>query len=110
MPLTTRGLMLADYVEQWLEVMRCRLRPTTFAGYELCLGRAVRMLGSVPIARLTPQLIQSCYAGLLIWKDLSSVVTDPPIGEALEVDLLAPPSSGWRGCGRRARPRERGLA
>ena len=76
MPLTTRGLMLADYAEQWLEVMRCRLRPTTFAGYELCLGRAVRMLGSVPIARLTPQLIQSCYAGLLIWKDLSSAVTD----------------------------------
>src|SRR5215469_7692337 len=65
MPLTTRGLMLADYVEQWLEVMRCQLRPTTFAGYELCLGRVVRRLGSVPIERLTPQIIEACHAGLL---------------------------------------------
>jgi integrase len=65
MPVRARGLTLADYAEQWLEVMRCRLRPTTFAGCELCLGRAVRMLGSVPIARLTPQMIQASYAGLL---------------------------------------------
>jgi integrase len=65
MPVRARGLTLADYATQWLDVMRSRLRPTTFAGYELCLGRAVRMLGSVPIARLTPQLIQACYAGLL---------------------------------------------
>src|SRR5215472_8747343 len=65
MPVRARGLTLANYAEQWLEVMRCRLRPTTFAGYELCLGRAVRQLGSVPIARLTPQMIQACYAGLL---------------------------------------------
>jgi hypothetical protein len=47
MPLRARSLTLADYAEQWLEVMRSRLRPTTFAGYELCLGRAMRMLGSV---------------------------------------------------------------
>jgi Phage integrase, N-terminal SAM-like domain len=58
-----RGLSLADYAEQWLEVMRCRLRPTTSAGYEVCLRRAVRRLRSVPISRLTPQLIQACYAG-----------------------------------------------
>lgn len=65
LPVRARGLSLADYAEQWLEVMPCRLRPTTFAGYELCLGRAVRRIGSVPIARLAPQLIQACYAGLL---------------------------------------------
>ncbi len=65
LPVRARGLTLADYSTQWLEVMRCRLRPTTFAGYELCLRRAVSRLGSVPIARLTPQLIQACYAGLL---------------------------------------------
>ena len=64
-PVRARGLTLADFAEQWLEVMRCRLRPTTFAGYQLCLRRAVSRLGSVPIARLTPQLIQACYAGLL---------------------------------------------
>jgi len=65
MPVRARRLTLADYPTQWLEVMRSRLRATTFAGYELCLGRAVRRLGSVPIARLTAQLIQACYAGLL---------------------------------------------
>lgn len=65
MPLRARGLSLADYSRQWLEVMRSRLRPTTYDGYELCLHRVVRRLGSVPIARLTPQLIQACYAKLL---------------------------------------------
>ena len=65
MPVRARGLTLANYAEQWLEVMRCWLRPTTFAGYELCLRRAMHRLGSVPVARLTPQMIQACYAGLL---------------------------------------------
>lgn len=65
LPVRARGLSLAAYAAQWLEVMRCRLRPTTFAGHELCLRRALSRLGSVPIARLTPQLIQACYAGLL---------------------------------------------
>lgn len=65
MPVRARGFTRADYSTQWLEVMRRRLRPTTLAGYELCLGRAVSRLGSLPIARLTPQLIQACYAGLL---------------------------------------------
>ena len=45
--------------------MRCRLRPSTFGAYQLCLSRVQPSLGSVPIARLTPQLIQRCYAGLL---------------------------------------------
>jgi integrase len=64
-PVRAKGLLLRDYFEQWLEVMRCRLRPKTFDTYEVCLRRVERELGSVPVARLTPQLIQRSYARLL---------------------------------------------
>jgi hypothetical protein len=33
-PLPARGLIVRDYLEQWLEVMRSRLRPRTL---EMCL-------------------------------------------------------------------------
>jgi site-specific recombinase XerD len=64
-PVPARGLLLGDYLKQWLDVMRSQLRPKTFDAYELCVHRANRTLGSVPLVRLTPQLIQRTYAELL---------------------------------------------
>ena len=64
-PVKARGLLLDQYFKEWLSVARTRLRPRTFDAYELCLRRIERSLGSVPVAKLTPQLIQRTYAGLL---------------------------------------------
>jgi integrase len=45
--------------------MRTRVRPRTFDAYELCSRRIERALGLVPVARLTPQLLQRTYSGML---------------------------------------------
>jgi integrase len=64
-PVRAKRLLLAEYLQQWLEVARTRLRPKTFDAYELCLRRIEQSLGSVAVTGLTPQLIQRTYAGLL---------------------------------------------
>jgi hypothetical protein len=64
-PVRARGLLLGEYLEQWLEVARTRLRPRTFDAYEVCLRRVERPLGRAPLAKVTPQLIQRTYAELL---------------------------------------------
>jgi hypothetical protein len=34
-PIRSKGLLVSDYLAQWLEVMRSRLRPKTFDSYVL---------------------------------------------------------------------------
>lgn len=64
-PISTKGLRLAEYVEQWLDIIKARVRPRTFEAYEVSLRRLMESLGGVPVARLTPQLIQRTYGDLL---------------------------------------------
>lgn len=64
-PAPARGLLTSDYLKQWPEVMRCRLRPRTFDSYQLCSQRIERTLGRVPVKRITPQLVQHLYVQLL---------------------------------------------
>jgi hypothetical protein len=64
-PVRARGLSLTDYLQQWLDVARTRLRPNTFDSYELCVRRIELSLGRVPVAKLTPQMVQRAYADLL---------------------------------------------
>jgi len=64
-PVQSRGLLLGQFFEQWLEVTRTRVRPRTFDAYELCARRIERALGQAPLARLTPQSLQRTYGGLL---------------------------------------------
>ena len=56
-----RGRTLGDYLDQWLaEVARPRVRPWTYAGYEVHIRRHIKpVLGRVPLDRLTPQHVQS---------------------------------------------------
>src|SRR5438309_1850077 len=49
-PVRARGLLLGEYLRQWLEVARTRLRPRTFDAYEVCLRRIELRLSHVPAA------------------------------------------------------------
>lgn len=64
-PVRTKGLLFAQFAQEWLDVTRTRVRPRTYESYELSLWRIVRVLGFVPLVRLTPQVIQRTYADLL---------------------------------------------
>jgi hypothetical protein len=63
-PRKATGLTLGEYLPEWLEVCRGRLRPKTFDSYALCAHRVDLQLGRVPLVRLNPMIIQSDYARL----------------------------------------------
>ena len=63
-PRPAAGLTLGEYLEQWLEVCRRRLRVKTYDSYVLCAHRIQHEIGRVPISRLTPLILQSAYARL----------------------------------------------
>jgi integrase len=63
-PRKATGLTLGQYLPEWLEVCRGRLRPKTFDSYALCAHRVGLQLGRVPLVRLNPMIIQSAYARL----------------------------------------------
>jgi len=63
-PRKATGLTLSQYLPEWLEVCRGRLRPKTFDSYVLCAHRVELQLGRVPLSRLNPMIIQSAYARL----------------------------------------------
>ena len=64
-PVPARGLKLAIYLQEWLAVTRSRVRPRTYDAYELSLHRIERLLGTVPLTRLNPHLVQRAYSELL---------------------------------------------
>ncbi len=64
-PVRANGLQLGQFLREWLAVTRSRVRPRTFDAYELSLHRIERLLGTVPLTRLNPHLIQRAYAELL---------------------------------------------
>ena len=63
-PRKSDGLTLGDYLGEWLEICRTRLRPRTFDAYSLCAHRIEVQLGPLPLVRLNPLIIQSAYARL----------------------------------------------
>jgi integrase len=63
-PRKANGLALGEYLTEWLEVCRGRLRPKTFDAYALCAHRVDLQLGHVPLVRLNPLIVQSAYARL----------------------------------------------
>lgn len=55
-----RGATLGEFLDQWLaESVKPRVREWTYAGYEVHVRRHIKpLLGRVPLARVTPQLVQ----------------------------------------------------
>jgi len=65
LPVSSRNPTLAVFLDRWLEVIRDRVRTSTYENYELNARRLTADLGSVPLARLNPPAIQAAYQRLL---------------------------------------------
>jgi hypothetical protein len=59
LPVSSRILTLAAFLERWLEVVRGRVRANTYESYELNARRASAELGEVPLQSLSPALIEA---------------------------------------------------
>jgi hypothetical protein len=54
-------MSLGVYLDDWLEVTRARVRPSTTQNYELNVRRLSEQIGDVPLSRLSPDIIQAVY-------------------------------------------------
>lgn len=52
---------VADFLNDWLEVTRRRVRPSTCENYELNARRLIAYFGDVPVNRFSPPAIQQAY-------------------------------------------------
>ena len=64
LPVSSRNRTAGDFLDDWLEVTRRRVRPSTFRSYELNVRRLTPQLGHVPMTRLSPAGIQGAYQRL----------------------------------------------
>ncbi len=64
LPVIVASRTLADYLDTWLQVTATRVRPTTLASYRRDVARLQAVLGSAPLGRLSPQVVQLAYVRL----------------------------------------------
>jgi len=63
LPIVSDKRTVAEFLTEWLETVRPRLQPTTYARYEgLMRVQVIPELGKVKLSRLTPQQVQKLYA------------------------------------------------
>jgi Phage integrase, N-terminal SAM-like domain len=65
LPVSSRKLTLAEFLDRWLEMIKSRVRASTYESYELNARRVCAELGDVPVHNLSPALIQATYQHLL---------------------------------------------
>jgi integrase len=64
LPVSSRNRTAGDFLNDWLEVTRRRVRPSTLRSYELNVRRLTPQVGHVPVSRLSPAGIQGAYQRL----------------------------------------------
>lgn len=66
LPMVKERQTLANYLTQWLEAVKPTLRPESFRRYnDFCQLHIIPELGKIPVARLTPQQVQTAYTRCL---------------------------------------------
>ena len=56
---------LGTYLDSWLDEVAHRVRPSTLRSYRYALAHVHKALGNMPLAALTPAIVQALYADLL---------------------------------------------
>ncbi|MFH1560071.1 MAG: site-specific integrase [Chloroflexota bacterium] len=65
-PLATSQTPLREYLEQWLEGIQNRVRPSTYEGYEIMVRvHLIPALGHIRLGKLAPEHIEGAYAAML---------------------------------------------
>jgi integrase len=66
LPLLTSQMLLKDYLTQWLETIRHRVRPKTFVDYEVVVRLHITpRLGHIRLAKLTPEDVDKAWSPML---------------------------------------------
>jgi integrase len=63
------SVTVSAYLDEWLQTVEPRLRPTTWNSYRIAATRVSKSLGSTPVQALTPLDVERFYADLLAGSD-----------------------------------------
>ncbi len=75
LPVVTAQMLLRDYLVQWLDNIRHRVRPKTFEGYEsLIRVHVAPRLGHIKLGKLTPELISKAWSEISTQGKSASVI------------------------------------
>lgn len=58
------SLTVEAFIDEWLEIEKLRLKPTTWESYRVALGRTKRALGKQKLQSLTPRDVEQFYRKL----------------------------------------------
>ena len=66
LPLTTSQTLLRDYLAQWLDTIRHRIRPKTLSDYEATLRlHIVPRLGHIRLGKLVPEHVERAWSDMM---------------------------------------------
>jgi len=66
LPVVDERTTVAEFLDQWLDAVRPRLRPKTYRSYEqITRVHLVPFLGTIPLARIQPHHVQQLVASRL---------------------------------------------
>lgn len=57
-------MRLSEWFEEWIETRAVRVRPASAYNYRVTMRRVLPLLGSLPLARITPSAIERAYGAL----------------------------------------------
>src|SRR5713226_3829634 len=65
-PYGSTRLRVGEYLEQWLEDIKDRIRLSTHRRYEFLVKKQLQAIAHIPLYRLTMQDVERCYRGLKV--------------------------------------------
>jgi integrase len=78
---------VGDYLDEWLEVVRPRLRPTTWNSYRQSVAHIKGRIGAVPLQSLAPLEVENLYKQLLATRGRNGRLLNPKTVRGIHVVL-----------------------
>jgi integrase len=78
---------VGDYLDEWLEVVRPRLRPTTWNSYRQSVAHIKGRIGAVPLQSLAPLEVENLYKQLLATRGRNGRLLSPKTVRGIHVVL-----------------------
>src|ERR687897_110275 len=95
---------VGEYLDEWIEVVRPRLRPTTWNSYRQSVAHIKGRIGAVPLQSLAPLEVENLYKQLLATRGRNGRLLNPKTGRGVRApgdDRHAPGRGAGLAMGRR---------
>src|ERR671919_1323599 len=78
---------VGEYLDEWIEVVRPRLRPTTWNSYRQSVAHIKGRIGAVPLQSLAPLAVENLYKQLLATRGRNGRLLNPKTVRGIHIVL-----------------------